>query len=910
MNIPGYEEYSAEEMEDWIAEARDSLRGSMHTNKATLDQAFEILSKTRAWRRDRPILEEAKRRIWKTISELRTPTDIVTIAKDSAAWNAWYEGPDPKNDVFWPPVFNGIKSKLGASTASSIDNSSSKVVAEAGYPSAPSLRTRGLVVGYVQSGKTTNFMSVIAKAADEGYRLIVVLSGMLNNLRKQTQDRLYEDLMSKTETHWTMLTTSKQDFDQTINAALLAKRDTRMIAVVKKNSRRLNKLNDWLDGASQHLGSETFPILVIDDEADQASINVMSSLKQKNEISAINAQIRTLLKRQRTSYIGYTATPFANILIDPNERDDLYPKDFIMMLPRPKGYFGAEEIFGREPLLNESIEDADSKIIDAVNFVPEEDEAIVRPPSREIENWEPEMVSSLREAIQWFVLATAARWCRGQADKHSSMLIHTSPRTYAHERLADVVEPEIALMRRRVQEHDFLSELEQMWDREMSKNPQFEHEDFDALKPHIADVLSSTKLIVDNGLSDKRLDYERETQTVIAIGGNTLARGLTLEGLCCSYFVRISRTYDTLMQMGRWFGFRNGYEDLVRIWMPELLYNWYKDLATVEADLRREIGRLEYEGLDPISFKVKIRTHEALQVTSSAKMRKTQAANMSFANQRIQTILFEEKNRDFLRHNFDAVKDFLKSIQRPGKQIRRRNGSFIIEDVPTEAILKLMDDYRFAAATENQATRWELLSKYIQKESALQSLRGWNVSVFGQSKTIGSQVDLGLPRPVNTIRRTKISSSQLGLANINTLVGPTDRINDLDIDDEQRSQIHKQLKDCEHKYSPDSILISAHERFAGRGIGHLGIYVIDAKSAPDVETPLELAKNPSRVRRALNAEEHVVGLGFFMPASETDAGVEYISGVDSKTLTEQEKQEVEAVANELFEEIEDSNEDL
>ena len=220
-------------------------------------------------------------------------------------------------------------------------------------PGSPTVATRELVLGYVQSGKTTNFMSVVAKAADVGYRLFVVLSGITDNLRFQTQDRLDDFLVGENAHRWYLLTDAENDFVNPGNAAnLLGPGDDRLLAVIKKNPSRLRRLLRWLDSAGQAVLQEC-PILIVDDEADQASVDVGS----KGRTSRINGLIRQILDKPKAAYIAYTATPFANLLIDPSTPTDLYPRDFIVELPKPGDYFGPEKVFGREPITAEEGED-------------------------------------------------------------------------------------------------------------------------------------------------------------------------------------------------------------------------------------------------------------------------------------------------------------------------------------------------------------------------------------------------------------------------------------------------------------------------------------------------------------------------------------------------------------------------
>lgn len=903
------DDLTPEEKADWLEEAADAIRGRMRLHGATPKQAAEQLAKQRSWRGEdaAQILAEALTEIEEFIRRVRVPKTwpILVDADTKDVDNGWYEGPDLERDKYWPPVHDAIAADLGEEALKKIDESSNLVIANAGMPSIQDLNTRGLVVGFVQSGKTTNFLSVIAKAADEGYRLIVVLAGMTNSLREQTQERLEKSLTAYTQKDWTVHTQIGEDFRPNKNGDKLYNDDERQLIVIKKNGSRLKKLNKWLDDIARQEGKLTAPILVIDDEADQASVNVMTSAKEKNRRSAINAQISNLLSRPRTSYIAYTATPFANILIDPGDESDLYPENFITVLPRPDGYFGAAEIFGRDAVIGEDPADVGDRLVDVVRSIPPEDVDDVRPPSKEIESWNPEAPDSLRDAVRWFLLATAARRARGQEGRHSSMLVHSSPRITAHQQLADAIEDYVEEIKRSTNDAAFRQELGNFWDRENSIQPQksdYPIVTFDQVWENLHQVLKDVDFIVDNGQSDQRLDYSNGPTTVIAVGGNTLSRGLTLEGLVCSYFARVSRTYDTLLQMGRWFGFRHGYEDLVRIWMTPQLAEWYKDLATVEEDLRRDLGRYSSDGLTPARFRAKIRLHRAMQVTSAAKMRNHKKASMSFSGARAQTIVFHEKDVDFLRQNIDTTRTFLSGLRNTvgDGRFRSANGSTVFTGLSNQQVLNFLKDYQFVEDVEDtpNGNKWELLTKYIRQESQNGGLRSWNVSVFGQQKDVRGTIDLGLDEPVNLVKRTKVSSSTVGRASINTLVGPKDRINDLPFDDEQWKALDEELRG---QGSTDAVLIQKHADYVGDGVGHLTIYAIDKDSAPDKPlTPEQAAKvkDTGRIRQSLGAEEHIIALGLFLPESESESTVEYICGVGD-TMTQEEMDEAKAVEEEL-----------
>ena len=238
-------------------------------------------------------------------------------------------------DVFWPQLKANLEADPSwVAAVPSLDEASTDIVGLLADPHSPTIRTRGLVLGFVQSGKTANFTATIAKAADSGYRLFIVLSGVHNSLRRQTQLRIDEQLVDEFPTRWVGLTDEHRDFGKPVKALpLLSSPDLRLIAVVKKNVSRLTNLRDWLREAQKHGGLDSCPIMIIDDEADQASPNAAKD--PELDRTRINERITELLELPRVAYVGYTATPFANVLVNPADDSDIYPRSFMYSLPKP-----------------------------------------------------------------------------------------------------------------------------------------------------------------------------------------------------------------------------------------------------------------------------------------------------------------------------------------------------------------------------------------------------------------------------------------------------------------------------------------------------------------------------------------------------------------------------------------------
>lgn len=775
--------------------------------------------------------------------------------------SAWYTGPR-EGDKYWPGLRDGLIQGPMADVVSEIDAASTKVVAHFADPGIRGLKKKGLVLGYVQSGKTANYTAVIAKAADAGYRMFIVLSGMHNNLRRQTQARIDRDL--KTREHaWAALTDESRDFGSVVNGASLMSQGVPSVAVVKKNGSRLRRLRDWLRDVDPDVRARS-PILILDDEADQATPNSMAA---RDEISKINALLREIWAEVKTgSYIGYTATPFANVFMDPDDEKDLYPSDFILDLPRSDEYFGAERIFGRTAL-----DDADQPDdgLDMVRIIPPAEAQVVRPPSRRADQraFDPELPDSLIDAARWFVLATAIRRARRQ-NEHNSMLVHTSAYIAPHFRMRDRLVELIRDFRAEVSSGR-TGDFRETFDRESHRAADlapFGVPSWRDVEPRLGEVLTDLRVLVDNGSSEDRLDYDRRdasgaklTETVIAVGGSTLSRGLTLEGLTVSYFVRTSNTYDTLLQMGRWFGYRSGYEDLPRIWMPEDLRDDFMFLALVEEEMRRDMRRLEQMNVTPQEFGLRIRAHPGrLSITSRAKMAHAEMVRISYAGQRHQTIVLHEGQPSVLRHNLSATKALLRDCLSVGSLGMQEPSQTQFLDIPASRIIQFLEEFEFHK--DQIGLRSDHVVGWLRSAVSDSS---WNVVLKGTSSALrrkdGSPVelgtvDLGLPYGIPMVNRAPLSSpnADSGVANIKALLSQRDWVADLEY------ELAKELIQPGFKQRDYQKL--RQERLGNNGL--IVIYVVSPHSEP-------LRETQQGNRRIMRAEEPLVGLGLIFPESST-----------------------------------------
>lgn len=722
-----------------------------------------------------------------------------TLVADQGRIN-WLQGLDRSTWYYWPTLRQFLLTKKGwdAPSLRSLDDSSDNILRQLELPSAEQFNVRGLVLGFVQSGKTANYTAVIAKAADAGYRLIIVLSGIDNGLRRQTNIRLKRELIGYAENRpgavrlppiglqWHEFTRDdiNGDFQPGFANHAALQGSQPVLLVVKKNGAVLRRLLRWLDESPPEV-RRTLPMLVVDDEADQASVDTRGTYQTEDDDlsidyeppSVINGLIRDLLSRfDRCAYIAYTATPFANILIphntsDPQVGSDLYPKDFIVDLPKPRGYFGAEEIFGR---MNAASGDMESGL-DIIREVSDTDLIALG---------QGHVPDSLETALLDFVLAGAARASRGQGDEPATMLIHTDVRIAAQSLLSQLMAELFTEFRdewRYQRGYGVRDLLLERWETEFRPVTRSRHLDrdvgFDSIEQNIGPFIESLQVRQINSATGEVLDYEREPSLkTIAIGGNRLSRGLTLEGLLVSFFVRRSVMYDTLMQMGRWFGFRAGYEDLTRIYTTSELDSWFTDLAFVEHRLREDIEVYEDQGLTPHQVGMRIWQHPTMQVTSPLKRRfaSNTTISQSYSLALEQTFKFPLSRMEDLavqaEANRESVRELVGKLGLPNENYTDSKGP-VWTDVSYETIIEFLSSYRIHNQVRSMSL--PLIRAYIERLTSIDELVRWTVAVRGRGSRdahLGT-ADWGLP----TGEVAQISRSRLGQTDsLGVIVDPVD----------------------------------------------------------------------------------------------------------------------------------------
>lgn len=781
-----------------------------------------------------------------------------TALEDRSDHKPWL--PDRRGSIewkYWDRYRLMLEPKLPPNVLRQLDGSIDEVLGRIEDPLREGVwDRRGLVMGNVQSGKTSHYTGLICKAADAGYKVIIVLAGMHNNLRSQTQIRLDEGFLGyrsapagggarepvgvglfdqRVKPNSITHRLENGDFSMTVARSFqVGPSSVPLLFVVKKNASVLkNLVTDWVDFASNAVEADTnrkivenVPLLVIDDEADHGSVDTVDGavdaqgqVDPDHDPTRINQRIRELLRAFRKSaYVGYTATPFANIFIHDQSRtealgDDLFPRSFIVNLQPPSDYMGPARVFG----LPADGEDGEDELgLPLVRLVRDYVEARPVPPThdwskirrlspqsltrlaaanpRQIEGdniagrldvtwpeadaiynyfakkygawtgWMPpkhrnghvpthagarQLPPSLHVALWAFLLTCAARRVRGQHPAHNSMLVHVTRFTNVQEEVFNQVDAAVADMLRRLKYGEgaavgsLRASLRSLWERDFvptSTSMGVTPTTWDDIEPHLVDVAGAITVRQINGSAGDVLDYDdhekkKTALTVIAVGGEKLSRGLTLEGLTVSYFLRSTRMYDTLLQMGRWFGYRPGYEDLCRLYIPRELQHWFEHIAVASEELRREFDQMAATGGTPTDYGLRVQAHPVLMITSSVKMRHHTELRLSYAGTVAETTVF---HRDAATNdaNYGRCKRFLVGLglaadpqpparSRPGGATHTWPGARLWENVPADQVRA------FLASLQTHPDAYKvngtLLSRYIEGQNSKGRLGSWTV---------------------------------------------------------------------------------------------------------------------------------------------------------------------------------------
>lgn len=567
----------------------------------------------------------------------------------------------------------------------------------------------GMVVGHVQSGKTGNYTALISKAADAGYKFIVVIAGGLNNLRNQTQERINESFIGRdngdvvgvgnfasTEKKQTPVSLTNKLFDFNKRDATKAKQSLDLdmgerpfIIVIKKNTSTLSNVISWLKSHYQE-EIKDHAMLLIDDESDYASINT----KDENNPTSINKKIRALLNLFRKSaYVAYTATPYANIFIDYKAQQeefgkDLFPEDFIYALKAPTNYFGAEKIF-LDPDKKHLV-----KIEDHEDYIPAKHK-------KDLKLFE--LPESLNDAVRTFIINVAIRRLRRQEDKHNSMMIHATRYTDVHHEIYLLVSKyveelkknidafgsdlglsennkEIETLKKTFNNH-YLSKIEYLWEDVLGS---------------ITEIINTIEIREVHKDRVIELEYPKKYPlNVIVVGGTSLARGYTLEGLSVSYFLRTTIFYDTLMQMGRWFGYRPNYEDLCKVYMTESMFDNFSVIIEATLDLMEELKKMSSMNLTPRDFGLAVQQHpdSGLQVTARNKLKQTKDIYFEMKlDGHLKETSWISSNPEDIQNNIDLLKNTIKVLHSYPTDSTTKN---LWKNIDQKVVIEFLDNYKY-----------------------------------------------------------------------------------------------------------------------------------------------------------------------------------------------------------------------
>ncbi|MFD0024495.1 Z1 domain-containing protein [Streptomyces sp. NPDC058382] len=739
-------------------------------------------------------------------------------AKNDREWDFWERYRRYLEDVrSLPPV-----------VVRRLDQSTDEVLSQLEDPRRiGSWRRTGLVIGQVQSGKTGQYIGLAAKAVDAGYQFVVVLAGIHNDLRSQTQLRVDEGLLGFDTQHQQRSnqngksrlmgagrmpgakrldiasptnSSEKGDFGrQAANAVNFPLGRFPVVLVVKKHWKILEYLRTWVtevQGAEDETGRKVvrdIPLFVIDDEADNASINTKRD--PDADPTKTNAAIRDLMQSfEKSAYVGYTATPYANIYIDPDVDHaalgaDLFPDSFIRTLPSPSNYLGPERVFGLQ------VDNDDEDDVPPLPLVRPVDDAESWVPSKHKSAFVPsdDLPQSLREAIASFVLSCAARRARGQTKVHNSMLVHVTRFTAVQGIVRDQVADHLGLLvdslrDRYGQAPERMAELQTLWERDFV--PTTDHFPADEAEPltweevAIQVMPALRKIVVKtvNGASRDALDYYEHRRTglsVIAIGGQKLSRGLTLEGLTVSYYLRTSNTYDTLLQMGRWFGFRPGYEDLCRLYTTSDLQAKYVEVTAATDELRREVEEMAALNLTPRNFGLKVRASSlGLAITATNKMRQGTKVMLSYSGEGPETVIFNLAQKT-VDQNLKALEDFVQRLDGvAAAESKVPGGNVAWKSVPSEVIADFLSSYETDRMA--QRVRPRFIAKYIDQCVAVGELHEWTVHLVGKSAAQDAQNVAG--HTIGPVTRAAINPGfrTEGRYTIRRVLSPPDEYLDLE----------------------------------------------------------------------------------------------------------------------------------
>ena len=764
---------------------------------------------------------------------------------------------------------------------------------------------KGLVVGNVQSGKTANMAALMAMAADHGFNMFIILSGTIENLRQQTLRRLLSDLNRPgCNINWEGIDRPKKNcslVDKAQNKHFEKTSNIRYLTVALKNSSRLKNLIQWLHDDPK--SANQMKILIIDDESDQAGINTKAV--DEEERTKINKLLVSLVGNMddkgepaddcfaAMNYIGYTATPYANVLNEAKP-ESLYPRDFIATLQPSHTYFGPQQIFG----------DRNSNKYSGLNIVrtiPAEEVEIIKDAHK---GQETEFPEEFEKSLAWFLCGVAARRASGYK-KPVSMLIHTSQLNRHHDEIRRLVEEWFSN-----DDEYIVSVCNSVWAKETTQftkgelfadYPGFstreeavsDYPEFDAVEPEIRYLLDAglTNIMLgedkelkynrgihicvdncrNNGVRDDgvfmRLAYPEKGQNIdyatafIVIGGATLSRGLTIEGLICTYFLRSTRQADTLMQMGRWFGYRRGYELLQRIWLTCSAIRQFEFLADMDSELRENIYRMELFRKKPSDYAVVIKQSPSvnlIRISSANRIQSAISTEMNYSGMHSQTQLFVD-DREVIRNNYNNVEAFLASLGTPerGSGYYGKN-VYVWRKVPYGRIFDdLLKKYTFDKGNRIFSDEnIEMIETWVNEATEERKLTDWNVILYGVER--GREESIAgctIKKVVRTRKRSREDSP--GTIDIKILTDPNERIADVRYED-----LTENGRDLYRNYRSENAYRIREDSGLGKTPSVI-VYIVDENSGKDSDDP---------ERKSLGTDCPLAGISINIPGDKVSEG--------------------------------------
>ena len=729
----------------------------------------------------------------------------------------WLNG--ARNDIdfkFYERYENYLldKKKWSPKSVGTINNSSDIILDHMRNPKTKdTFICKGLVIGDIQSGKTANYSALINKALDVGYKLIIIFTGTTNDLRKQTQFRVDSEILGyetkEDATHGKSKGVSeygsknlvvdcltyddtKGDFKGSKGVHSLTSSSTPVVAVVKKQTSVLANLYNFVSGMQENCYTNDkldIPVLIIDDESDLASVDTKDG-ETYEDASAINRGIRKIIyKLNRCSYVAYTATPFANVFIDPYyqtpEGRDLYPEDFIICIPTPYNYCGVQQYFS----LSSNPEDEGSR--ELCRIADDFSDFFDMPPLRISKDTKVDKIAkSLEDALINFIIAASIKKQRGIIE-HNSMLIHIASVKCPSTTLTELVKEKINDMYNAYKyDKEEKNRYRQFWEENIKNTSEFRLGDlfddkWENIEPFIAKtfgnlMLGGIKLL--NGDSADVINYsDLEPSDFIVIGGNKLSRGLTLEGLIISYFLRNSKQYDALLQMGRWFGYRDGWLDLCRIYTTENTIQNFMDIGVALCEFRTLIEDMNNNDKNPLNFGLMVRTCPNLIPTARNKMKTVQRMFISYSGKQSQTTMFDP---EAVNENFETTVNFVDSLKNP-KILK--NNKVVFKNVEANDVINYLDKYNEAPDYQGNANVKYWIN-YIKKSIDRGEMKDWSIILTSLTGNEGSSCKVGKYEIIKPKRndRDAVEGNPIQLFKLRVSTNPKDFKDALyDIDDLQ-----------------------------------------------------------------------------------------------------------------------------